>query len=128
MWAVLLDVAECLWQLNVAGSWRTLCHGCVGCRWVFWADERVVPHDSADSNYRGAREEFLSKVPIPQEQASHTTTFGSSKLIALLGVQCCTDMLSGMCVCPHHCPSAMNIFPLSIPPGSDPTLVTLLST
>lgn len=38
-------------------------------RWhIFWADERVVPLASADSNYKGAFEEFLSKVPIPPGQ------------------------------------------------------------
>jgi 6-phosphogluconolactonase/glucosamine-6-phosphate isomerase/deaminase len=32
-------------------------------RWhVFWADERVVPKDHADSNYKLAMEGFLSKV------------------------------------------------------------------
>lgn len=38
------------------------------CRWVFWADERNVAHSSPDSNYKGAQEDFLSKVPIPAEQ------------------------------------------------------------
>ncbi|CAM0911734.1 unnamed protein product [Alopecurus aequalis] len=38
-------------------------------RWhVFWADERVVPKNHADSNYRLAMDEFLSKVPIPANQ------------------------------------------------------------
>ena len=32
---------------------------------VFWGDERCVPPDHADSNYRLARETLLSKVPIP---------------------------------------------------------------
>ncbi|XP_077246298.1 putative 6-phosphogluconolactonase 4, chloroplastic [Tasmannia lanceolata] len=31
---------------------------------VFWADERVVPKDHADSNYKLAYDGFLSKVPI----------------------------------------------------------------
>ncbi len=31
----------------------------------FWGDERHVPADSPDSNYRMARESLLSKVPIP---------------------------------------------------------------
>lgn len=35
---------------------------------IFFADERNVPHDSADSNYKGALESFLSKVPIPAAQ------------------------------------------------------------
>ncbi|KAL8136861.1 hypothetical protein V2J09_002862 [Rumex salicifolius] len=35
-------------------------------RWhVFWVDERVVPKDHPDSNYKLAYDGFLSKVPIP---------------------------------------------------------------
>ena len=32
---------------------------------VFWGDERCVPPDHADSNFRMAREALLSRVPIP---------------------------------------------------------------
>ncbi len=32
----------------------------------FWGDERHVPPDSSDSNYRMAKETLLSKLPIPQ--------------------------------------------------------------
>jgi 6-phosphogluconolactonase len=32
---------------------------------VFWGDERHVPPDHAESNYRMAHEALLSKVPIP---------------------------------------------------------------
>ncbi len=32
---------------------------------VFWGDERCVPPDHADSNYRMARETLLARVPIP---------------------------------------------------------------
>lgn len=35
---------------------------------VAWVDERCVPHDHPDSNYGGAREAWLSKVPIPSSQ------------------------------------------------------------
>ncbi|MEW5302837.1 MAG: hypothetical protein WDW36_005580 [Sanguina aurantia] len=35
---------------------------------IFFADERNVPHDSADSNYKGALASFLGKVPIPAGQ------------------------------------------------------------
>ncbi len=32
---------------------------------VFWADERAVPHDHPESNFRLAFDLFLSRVPIP---------------------------------------------------------------
>ncbi len=34
---------------------------------LFWGDERCVPPDHADSNYRMARESLLDHAPIPQE-------------------------------------------------------------
>jgi 6-phosphogluconolactonase len=34
---------------------------------VFWGDERCVPPDDKESNYRMAREALLSKVPIPPD-------------------------------------------------------------
>ena len=34
----------------------------------FWGDERCVPPDHGDSNYRMAREAFLSKVPVSESQ------------------------------------------------------------
>ncbi len=34
---------------------------------LFWGDERFVPHDHADSNYRMTREALLDHVPIPPE-------------------------------------------------------------
>lgn len=33
----------------------------------FWGDERFVPHDSIESNYRMAREALLEHVPVPDE-------------------------------------------------------------
>jgi len=35
---------------------------------IFFGDERFVPHDHPDSNYRMAREALLAHVPIPAEQ------------------------------------------------------------
>ena len=35
--------------------------------YVFWGDERYVPHDHEKSNARMAREAWLSRVPIPAE-------------------------------------------------------------
>ncbi len=38
-------------------------------RWhVFWSDERCVPPDHKDSNYRMARETLLNHVPFPSHQ------------------------------------------------------------
>lgn len=34
---------------------------------VFWGDERFVPHDCAQSNYRMAHRTLLDRVPIPPE-------------------------------------------------------------
>lgn len=34
--------------------------------WIFWGDERCVPPDHQDSNYRMTREALLSKVPVPE--------------------------------------------------------------
>jgi 6-phosphogluconolactonase len=34
---------------------------------LFWVDERCVPPDDKDSNYRMTREALLSKVPLPEE-------------------------------------------------------------
>jgi 6-phosphogluconolactonase len=33
----------------------------------FWGDERFVPHDHPDSNYRMARETFLAHIAVPTE-------------------------------------------------------------
>jgi 6-phosphogluconolactonase len=35
--------------------------------YFFWGDERCVPPDHQDSNYRMAKEALLSKVPVPEE-------------------------------------------------------------
>jgi len=44
-------------QAKVALAWDKI--------YVFFGDERSVPPDNPDSNYRMARESLLSKVPIP---------------------------------------------------------------
>jgi 6-phosphogluconolactonase len=36
--------------------------------YVFWGDERYVPHDHPDSNYKMAKESLLDHVSIPQSQ------------------------------------------------------------
>ncbi|HEX2491189.1 MAG TPA: 6-phosphogluconolactonase, partial [Blastocatellia bacterium] len=35
--------------------------------YFFWGDERCVPSDHAESNYRMANETLLSTVPVPRE-------------------------------------------------------------
>jgi 6-phosphogluconolactonase len=42
---------------------------------VIWCDERAVPFDSPDSNYRLARETLLDHVPIPSIQVYPVATY-----------------------------------------------------
>lgn len=49
----------CERQWSIRFDWRRI-H-------VFFGDERAVPSNHDDSNYRMAREAFLSRVPIPEE-------------------------------------------------------------
>jgi 6-phosphogluconolactonase len=44
----------------------------------FWGDERFVPHNDPDSNYRMARDAFLSRVPIPLPNIHPIPTEGLS--------------------------------------------------
>jgi 6-phosphogluconolactonase len=44
----------------------------------FWGDERFVPHDHPDSNFRMARDAFLSRVPVPTENIHAVPTEGLS--------------------------------------------------
>jgi 6-phosphogluconolactonase len=44
----------------------------------FWGDERFVPHDHPDSNYRMARVALLSRVPIPDDNIHAIPTEGLS--------------------------------------------------
>jgi len=41
---------------------------------VFWGDERHVPPDHPDSNFRMASESLLSKVPIPEKNVHRINT------------------------------------------------------
>jgi 6-phosphogluconolactonase len=42
----------------------------------FWGDERFVPHNHPESNYRMAREAMLAKVPVPPENVFPIPTDG----------------------------------------------------
>jgi len=44
----------------------------------FWGDERFVPHDHPDSNYRMARDAFLSRVIVPADNIHAVPTEGLS--------------------------------------------------
>jgi 6-phosphogluconolactonase len=44
----------------------------------FWGDERFVPHDHPDSNYGMARDTFLSRVPVPDDNVHAIPTEGLS--------------------------------------------------
>jgi len=44
----------------------------------FWGDERFVPHDHPDSNYRMVREALLSRAPIPPDNIHAVPTEGLS--------------------------------------------------
>ncbi len=44
--------------------------------YFFWGDERHVPPDHPDSNYRMAYEALLSKVPVPKENVFRVPTEG----------------------------------------------------
>lgn len=44
----------------------------------FWGDERFVPHDNPDSNYKMARDAFLSRVPAREENIHAIPTEGLS--------------------------------------------------
>ena len=43
----------------------------------YWGDERFVPHDHPESNYRMVREAMLDKVPVPPENIHPIPTDGS---------------------------------------------------
>lgn len=54
---------------------------------IFWGDERFVPHDSEDSNYRTARETLLERVAIPAANIHPWPTEKSEPEAAALAMQ-----------------------------------------
>jgi 6-phosphogluconolactonase len=49
----------------------------------YWGDERFVPHDHPESNYRMTREAMLSKVPVPPENIHPVPADGTPDEAAL---------------------------------------------
>jgi len=49
----------------------------------YWGDERLVPYDHPESNYRMVHEAMLAKAPIPPENIHPIPTDGSSEEAAL---------------------------------------------
>lgn len=50
----------------------------------YWGDERFVPHDDPESNFRMAREAMLAKVPVPSENIHPVPVEGTPDQAALL--------------------------------------------
>ena len=72
------------------------------CTHIFFADERCVPPDHSDSNYRLVREHFLSRVPIPERNVhriraelppEEAASNYESTLLALLGDRPTFDLI-----------------------------------
>jgi 6-phosphogluconolactonase len=53
----------------------------------FWGDERFVPHDSARSNYRMAREAMLARAPVPPANVHPVPTEGPTPDAAALSYE-----------------------------------------
>jgi len=49
----------------------------------YWGDERFVPHDHPDSNYRMAREAMLDEAPVPPENIFPMPVDGSPEQAAM---------------------------------------------
>jgi 6-phosphogluconolactonase len=49
----------------------------------YWGDERFVPHDHPDSNYRMTREAMLAKAPVPPENIHPVPADGTPEDAAL---------------------------------------------
>ena len=54
---------------------------------IFWSDERCVPPDDAESNYRLAHEVMLSKLPIPASQIHRMPANQSDRVVAAIAYE-----------------------------------------
>ena len=53
----------------------------------FWGDERFVPHDSSQSNYRMVREAMLARAPVPRANVHPVPTKGLTPEAAALAYE-----------------------------------------
>jgi len=53
----------------------------------FWGDERFVPHDSSQSNYRMVREALLARAPVPRANVHPVPTEGVTPDAAALAYE-----------------------------------------
>jgi len=53
----------------------------------FWGDERFVPHDSSQSNYRMVREAMLARAPVPRANVHPVPTEGVTPDAAALAYE-----------------------------------------
>ncbi len=63
--------------------------------YVIWGDDRYVPHDDPESNYRMARETLLDHVPIPAEQILPMPTSADDPAQAAAGYEQQLHLLAG---------------------------------
>ena len=54
---------------------------------IFWSDERCVPPDDAESNYRLAHEVMLSKLPIPASHIHRMPANQSNRVVAAIAYE-----------------------------------------
>ncbi|WP_262272529.1 6-phosphogluconolactonase [Microvirga yunnanensis] len=64
----------------------------------FWGDERFVPHDSAQSNFRMACETLLSRMPIPAANVHPVPTKGLTPEEAAVEYECTLQSFYGATV------------------------------
>ncbi len=63
----------------------------------YWGDERFVPYDHPDSNFRMTREAMLAKAPIPPENVNPMPTDGDPDAAALRYERTCRRRTAPPC-------------------------------
>jgi len=83
---------------------------------VFWGDERSVPPDHPDSNYRMAREALLARVPIPADQVHRIEAERSDREAAAREYQ--ATLARAFDVSPEGEPPALDLVLLGMGPDA----------